>query len=205
MEQNNKTVPYLQWYSGFVQHYYLIPEKRKKLIILYTFLQQMYHNTRSRIVYQKLWNSMQQNQQYHGICKRLKDISTPDFSTPSFNPKPFNPRLFNHDLFNPGLFNYEFLNHAVEKFIIKKSGVEDPGLKYHLSRRLKDISTLNFSTMNFSTTWFKNSWLKSPELKSSWLKSLGLKLGVEKSGVEMSFNYKITTHTYSQGVCIVLG
>ena len=67
------------------------------------------------------------------------------------------------------------------------------GLKCHLSRRLKDISTPDFSTMNFSTPWLKNSWLKSPGLKSSWLKSLGLnglglKLGVEKSRVEISFN-----------------
>ena len=122
-------------------------------------------------------------------CHGLKDISTPDFSTPSFKPGPFNPRLFNHELFNPGLFN-----HGVEMFMVEKFG-----LKYHLSIRLKDISTPafstpDFSTINFSTPWFKNSWLKSPGLKSSWLKSLGLKgsglkLGVEKSGVEMSFNH----------------
>ena len=76
---------------------------------------------------------------------------------------------------------------------LKSSWLKSLGLKCHLSRRLKDISTPDFSTMNFSTPWFKNSWLKSPGLKSSWLKSLGLKgpglkLGVEKSGVEMSFN-----------------
>ena len=51
------------------------------------------------------------------------------------------------------------------------------GLKLHLSRKLKDIST-----PNFSTPWLKNSWLKSPGLKS-----LGLKIRVEKSKVEMSF------------------
>ena len=106
----------------------------------------------------------------------IPDFSTPDFSTPNLGLK------------NPGL----------KSSWLKNLGLKSPGLKCHLSRRLKDISTLDFSapdfsTMNFSIPWFKNSCLKSPGLKSSWLKSLGLngaglKLGVEKSGVEISFN-----------------
>ena len=71
---------------------------------------------------------------------------------------------------------------------LKSSWLKSLGLKCHLSRRLKDISTPDFSapdfsTMNFSIPWFKNSWLKSPGLKGP-----GLELGVEKSRVEMSFN-----------------
>ena len=98
----------------------------------------------------------------------MKNISTPDFSTPSFNPGPFNPRFFNHGVGN--------------------SSLKSLWLKFHLSRRSKDISnpdfsTPDFSTVNFSTPRFKKSWLKS-----SWLKSLGMKPGVDKSRVEMSFN-----------------
>ena len=91
-------------------------------------------------------------------CKTITitNFSTPDFSTMNF--------------WTMGL---------------KSSWLKSPGLKCHLSRRLKDISTLDFSTpdfttINFSTPWFKNSWLKS----------VGFKLGDKKSGVEMSLNHK---------------
>ena len=93
------------------------------------------------------------------------DLSTPDFSTMNFSTPDFSTMNF----WTMGL---------------KKSWLKSLGLKYHLSRRLKDISTPDVSTMNFSTLWFKNSWLKSLGLKGP-----ELKLGVEKSGVEMSFDH----------------
>ena len=79
----------------------------------------------------RAWKTMDGVRLSSMLFTRLKDISTPEFSTPSLNPGTFQPRLF-----NPGLFNHEFLNHGVEK-----SKVEKSGLKRHLSRRLKDIST----------------------------------------------------------------
>jgi hypothetical protein len=54
---------------------------------------------------------------------------------------------------------------------MKSSWLKSLGLKCHLSRRLKDISTVDFSTPDFST-----------------MNSLVQNSGVERSGVEMSFN-----------------
>ena len=63
----------------------------------------------------------------------------------------------------------------VEKFMIKKSGIE---------RSRVEKSGVEMSWVEK----FINSWLKSRGLTKSLLKSPGLKLGVEKFGVEMSFN-----------------
>ena len=69
-------------------------------------------------------------------------------------------------------------------------GLKSPGLKYHLSRRLKDISTPDFITIEIFNPMVQKFMVVNvnPELKSSWLKSLGLKgpglkLGVEKPGL----------------------
>ena len=61
------------------------------------------------------------------------------------------PELFNHEVFTSGLFNHEFLNHGVEKSWLKSLVLKSPGLKCHLSIKLKDISTSDFSTPEFST------------------------------------------------------
>ena len=96
--------------------------------------------------------------------------------TRTFHPKlqlwTSQPQTFNHEFFNSGLFNHEFLNHGVEKFMVERSGVEKSGLKFHLSRRLKDISTSEFSTPDFSTMNFSTPWLRNWGLG---LKSQGLR------------------------------
>ena len=94
------------------------------------------------------------------------DLSTPDFSTMILS--------------TPDFWTMKFWTMG-----LKSSWLKSPGLKCHLSRRLKDISTLDFSTpdfstmnfstpdfstMNFSTPWFKNSWLKS------WVEAWGWKV-----------------------------
>ena len=72
-----------------------------------------------------------------------------------FNPGLFNPRIFNHERFKNSWLKSPGLKSSWFKSLgLKILGLKSPGLKYHLSRRLKDIST----------PWLKNSWLKSPGL-----------------------------------------